>query len=196
MIHRILNNGISVNNTVSLNRKLRVSNLITLIIAVVMLGYTPMYILFDQPTGIILNSTYFTCSIVTFLLIHQKKTIPAFFLLFFASTLYFVASSIIYGTKVNLHFFLLIACILQVVLFNSQVIIKTFIGLCIVSFFSVVIWSHFYDRLIYIPQQTESAETIMGNVNLLLLFLIISLFILFFKGEMIAGQKRILEQKI
>ncbi|AEA43285.1 protein serine/threonine phosphatase [Fluviicola taffensis DSM 16823] len=160
-----------------------------------MLAYTPMYVLYKQPAGIVLNSLYFSSSILTFILIHQKKKIPAFVLLVCASMLYFVASSIVYGAKVNLHFFLLIVCMLQVVLFNSQLIIRTFIALCIVSFFSVVIWSHFYDRLIYIPQQTESAEAIMGNVNLLLLFLIISLFILFFKGEMIAGQKRILEQK-
>jgi sigma-B regulation protein RsbU (phosphoserine phosphatase) len=195
ILQRILNNGISITNSVSLNRKLRISNLISLIIAVVMVTYTPMYFVFEQPAGIALNTLYFLASILTFVLIRKKRPAPAFFTLTIGSLIYFIISTLLYGTILNLHFFLFIVCMLQVVLFNRQIIIRTFIAVCIISFFSLVIWCHFYGHLIYIQKQTETTEIVMGNVNLLLLFLIISFFTLFFKGEMIAGQKRITEQK-
>ncbi|WP_300663799.1 SpoIIE family protein phosphatase [Fluviicola sp.] len=195
MINRILNNGISVNNTDSLNRKIRVSNLIALLIAVIMIAYTPMYIYFEQPVGVIINSFFFLSALISFFLIHQKKYIVSFFVLICCSFLYFIITTLVYGTNVNLHFFMLVLCMISVVVFNSQNVIRFFIALSIISFFSLVIWSYFHGPFIQIPKQTKTMETLLGNVNLLLLFLICSLFLLFLKVLMIKSHNRIVEQK-
>ncbi len=195
MINRILNNGISVNNTDSLNRKIRVSNLIVLLITVVMIAYTPVYFYFEQPVGITINSLFFLSALTTFFLIHQKKYRIAFLVHVCSSFLYFTITTVVYGTAVNLHFFLLILCLISIVIFRNQKVVHLFIILAIISFFSLVIWAQFHDPLIKIPKQTKTLELLLGNINLLLLFVICSLFILFLKREMIAGQKRITEQK-
>lgn len=195
MINRILDNGISVNNTDSLNRKIRMSNLVALLVVTVMICYTPMYVYFEQPVGITINSLFFLSGLTTFFLIHQKHFLSAFFLHVCCGFLYFIITTIVYGTAANLHFFMLVLCMVSVVVFNSQQVIRLFVSLAIVSFFSLVIWSHFHEPLLKIPKQTETMSALLGNLNLLLLFLICSLFILFFKGEMVASHKRITEQK-
>ncbi|MNJ83607.1 Stage II sporulation protein E (SpoIIE) [compost metagenome] len=195
MINRILDNGISVNNTDSLNRKIRVSNLIALLIAVVMIAYTPMYIYFEQPVGVIINSLFFLSALITFFLIHQKKYVTSFVFHVCCGFLYFIITTLVYGTKVNLHFFMLVLCMISIVVFNSQKVIRIFLALAIISFFSLVIWSHFYEPFLQIPKQTKALEILLGNVNLLLLFLICSLFLLFLKVQMIKSHNRIVEQK-
>lgn len=195
LVRRILNNGISVNKPLALNRKIRVANLITLLIAAVMATYTPVFFLFEQPVGIAINSIYFFSAIAAFFLIHQRKTGAAFFVIIGSSFFYFITTSIVYGTKVNLHFFLLIVCMTAVVLFNRRKIVQPLIALAIVSFFLMILWGQFYDRLIYIPKQSAEAETAIGNVNLLLLFIISSVFMLFFQREMLIGHKLVTDQK-
>ncbi|WP_343748258.1 SpoIIE family protein phosphatase [Fluviicola sp.] len=195
MINRILDNGISVNNTDSLNRKIRISNLIALLVVAVMICYTPMYVYFEQPVGITINGLFFFSGLLTFFLIHQKHFLAAFFLHVCSGFLYFTITTFVYGTASNLHFFMLVICMVSVVVFNNQQLIRFFVTLAIVSFFSLVIWFHFHEPLLKIPKQTETMEALLGNINLLLLFLICSLFILFFKGEMIGSHKRITEQK-
>jgi phosphoserine phosphatase RsbU/P len=192
---RILNNGISVNNTLTLNRRIRVGNLISLLITAIMLLYTPVFFMFEQPVGIIINSIYFLSAVTAFCLIHQRFTFPAFLLIVASSFFYFVTISIVYGTKANLHFFLLIVCMTSVALFNSRRTIRILLALAILFFFSLMLWSHFYDRLIYIPKQSQTDELIIGQVNLLLLFLISCTFMMFFKNEMLYGHKIITDQK-
>lgn len=192
---RILNNGITVNNTLTLNRRIRVANLIAVLIATIMALYTPVFFVFEQPVGIAINSIYFFSAITAFCLIHQKLTFPAFFLIVGSSFFYFVMTSIVYGTNVNLHFFLLIVCMTSVALFNSRTTVRILLALAIISFFSLIVWSHFYDRLIYIPKQSHTDEIVIGQVNLLLLFLISCTFMMFFKNEMLYGHQIITDQK-
>jgi sigma-B regulation protein RsbU (phosphoserine phosphatase) len=195
LLLRILNNGISVNNTLTLNRRIRVANLITILIAAIMALYTPVFFVFEQPVGIFINCIYFFSAVIAFCLIHQRLTFPAFMLIVGSSLFYFIATSIVYGTNVNLHFFLLIVCMTSVALFNSRITIRILLAFAIIAFFSLIVWSHFYDRLIYIPKQSLTAETAIGQVNLLLLFLISCTFMMFFKNEMLAGHKIITDQK-
>lgn len=194
-IRRILNNGISVNKPPALNRRIRVANLIALLIAGIMATYTPVFFLFEQPVGITINSIYFFSAVSAFFLIHQHKTGAGFFLIVASSFFYFIMTSIVYGTKVNLHFFLLIVCMTTVVLFRSRKIVQPLLALAIISFFLMILWGHYYDRLIYIPKQSAEAETVIGNVNLLLLFIISTVFMLFFQREMLAGHKLVSDQK-
>jgi len=195
VIRRILNNGTSVNIPLELNRKIRVANLISLLITAIMGLYTPVFFIFEQPVGIVINSIYFFSAFTAFCLIHQRKNNSAFGLIVGGSFFYFVTTSIVYGTAVNLHFFLLVVCMTSVALFKARITIRVLLTLAIVAFFSLILWSHFYDRLIYIPKQSAEAESIIGNVNLLLLFMISCIFMLFFQKEMLAGQKIISDQK-
>jgi sigma-B regulation protein RsbU (phosphoserine phosphatase) len=195
MIARILNNGIATENSDSLNRKIRIGNLIALLTAVVMFCYTPIYFYYNQPAGIFNNSFFFAASIITFYLIRKKQYSPAFFFHVCCGFIYFIEGTLTYGLQTNLHFYLLIMCMISAVMFDQRKTIQGFIGFAILSFFGLIVWLQFHKPFVSIVEQSETIQTIIGNVNLLLLFLISSLFILFFKEEMLKSQKHILEQK-
>lgn len=195
MITQILNNGITTENSDSLNRKIRIGNLIALLTATVMFCYTPVYIYYDQPAGIFNNSFFFAASIITFYLIRRKQYNPAFFFHVCCGFLYFIEGTLAYGLETNLHFYLLIMCMISAVMFDRRKTIQGFIAFAILSFFGLISWLQFHKPFITVLEQSETIQTIIGNVNLFLLFVISSLFILFFKEEMLKSQKRITEQK-
>lgn len=195
MIAQILNNGITTANPDSLNRKIRICNLVALLTAVVMFFYTPLYVYYDQPAGVIQNGSFFVSSLVTFFLVRRKYYRQAFVFHVCIGIVYFIVGTVLYGLKTNLQFYMIIMCLIAAVLFDHRKTIRAFIAFAIVSFFGLITWAQFHPPFITIPAQSETVESLIGNINLLLLFLIISLFILFFKKEMIHSQKRILEQK-
>jgi serine phosphatase RsbU (regulator of sigma subunit) len=195
MITQILNNGITAENSDALNRKIRIGNLIALLTATVMFCYTPVYIYYDQPVGILNNSFFFAASIITFYLIRKKKYHQAFFFHVCCGFLYFIEGTLAYGLQTNLHFYLLIMCMISAVMFDRRKTIQGFIAFAILSFFGLISWLQFHKPFITVLEQSETIQAIIGNVNLLLLFIISSLFILFFKEEMLKSQKRITEQK-
>lgn len=195
LMDHILANGVSVNNTDSLNRKIRISNLICFIVTIVMILYTPLYFFFGEVAGVIFNCIYLFSCITTYWLLHQKKYRFAFQLYINVSYLFFVATSITYGVKINLHIFLFIVCMISVSIFNKLIITRLYIFTCSFSFLGLSIWGHFNPPLIVIEGQTPTEEVFLGYFNLMLFFLIGSIFILFFKGVMIANHKNIAEQK-
>lgn len=195
MIAQILNNGITTENSDALNRKIRIGNLIALLTATVMFCYTPVYIYYNQPAGIFNNGFFFVSSFVTFYLIRKKYYSQAFFFHICCGFIYFIEGTLTYGLQTNLHFYLLIMCMISAVMFDNRKTIQGFIAFAILSFFGLIVWLHFHKPFITALEQSETVQTIIGNVNLLLLFIIGSLFILFFKEEMLKSQKRITEQK-
>lgn len=195
MITRILNNGITTENPDALNRKIRIGNLIALLTAVVMFCYTPLYFYYKQPAGIFNNGFFFLASLVTFFLIHRKKYQQAFFFHVCCGFIYFIEGTLTYGLQTNLHFYLLIMCMISAVMFDLRKTIQGFIAFAILSFFGLITWLHFHRPFVTALEQSETVQTIIGNVNLLLLFMISSLFILFFKEDMLKSQKHILKQK-
>lgn len=195
MITRILNNGITTENADDLNRKIRIGNLIALLTAVVMFCYTPIYFYYDQPAGIFNNSFFFVASLITFFLIRKKKYSQAFFFHISCGFLYFIEGTLTYGLQTNLHFYLLVMCMISAVMFDHRRTIRGFIAFAILSFFGLITWLHFHKPFITVLEQSEIVQNTIGNVNLLLLFIIASLIILFFKEEMLKSQKRITEQK-
>jgi len=195
MITQILNNGITTENSDSLNRKIRIGNLIALLTAVVMFCYTPIYFYYNQPAGILNNSFFFVASIVTFYLIHKKQYSQAFFFHVCCGFLYFIGGTLTYGLQTNLHFYLLIMCMISAVMFDQRKTIQGFIAFAILSFFGLIVWLQFHKPFVTVLEQSETIQSIIGNVNLLLLFLISSLFILFFKEDILKSQKHILQQK-
>jgi sigma-B regulation protein RsbU (phosphoserine phosphatase) len=195
MITQILNNGITTQNPDSLNRKIRIGNLIALLTAVVMFCYTPLYFYYHQPAGIFNNGFFFFASLITFLLIHRKKYQQAFFFHVCCGFIYFIEGTLTYGLQTNLHFYLLIMCMISAVMFDRRKTIQGFIAFAILSFFGLITWLNFHKPFVTDLEQSETVQTIIGNVNLLLLFMISSLFILFFKEDMLKSQKHILKQK-
>ncbi|MGV3612812.1 MAG: PP2C family protein-serine/threonine phosphatase [Fluviicola sp.] len=195
MIAQILNNGITTENPDSLNRKIRIGNLIALLTAVTMFCYTPLYFYYNQPAGIFNNGFFFTASLMTFFLIGRKKYIRAFFFHVCCGFIYFIEGTLTYGLQTNLHFYLFIMCMISAVMFDDRKTIQGFIAFAIVSFFGLITWLQFHKPFITTLEQSETIQTIIGNVNLFLLFIISSLFILFFKEEMLKSQTRITEQK-
>ena len=195
MIAQILNNGITTKNTDSQNRKIRIGNLIALLTAVTLFFYTPIYFYYHEPIGILNNGFFFLASLITFFLIRKRFYTQAFFLHICCGFIYFIEGTLTYGLQTNLHFYLLIMCMISAVMFDRRKTIQGFIAFAIVSFFGLITWLHFYKPFITSPEQSETVQTIIGNVNLLLLFIICSLFILFFKEDMLKSQKHILKQK-
>lgn len=195
MIAQILNNGITTENSDSLNRKIRIGNLIALLTAVVMFCYTPIYFYYHEPAGILNNGFFFVASLITFFLIRRKKYSQAFFFHICCGFLYFIEGTLTYGLQTNLHFYLFVMCMISAVMFDQRKTIQGFIVFAILSFFGLIFWLHFHKPFITILEQSETVQTIIGNVNLFLLFIIASLIILFFKEEMLKSQKRITEQK-
>lgn len=195
MITRILNNGITTENPDALNRKIRIGNLIALLTAVTMFCYTPLYFYYKQPAGIFNNGFFFLASLITFFLIHRKKYQQAFFFHVCCGFIYFIEGTLTYGLQTNLHFYLLIMCMISAVMFDRRKTIQGFIAFAILSFFALITWLHFHKPFVITLEQSETVQTIIGNVNLLLLFIISSLFILFFKEDMLKSQKHILKQK-
>ncbi len=195
MITRILNNGIATENTDALNRKIRIGNLIALLTAVTMFCYTPLYFYYHESAGIFNNGFFFLASLVTFFLIHRKKYQQAFFFHVCCGFIYFIEGTLTYGLQTNLHFYLLIMCMISAVMFDRRKTIQGFITFAIFSFFGLITWLHFHKPFVTALEQSETVQTIIGNVNLLLLFMISSLFILFFKEDMLKSQKHILKQK-
>jgi hypothetical protein len=195
MIAQILNNGIATENTDSLNRKVRLGNLIALLTATVMFCYTPLYIYYKQPAGYINNGFFFAASFITFCFIQKKKYSQAFFFHVCCGFIYFIEGTLTYGLQTNLHFYLLIMCMISAVMFDNRKTIQGFIAIAIFSFFGLIVWLQFNKPFVTDLEQSQTIQSIIGNVNLLLLFLISSLFILFFKEEMLKSQKHILKQK-
>ncbi|TSJ46620.1 PP2C family protein-serine/threonine phosphatase [Fluviicola chungangensis] len=195
MIAPILDNGITTENPDSLNRKIRIGNLIALLTAVVMFCYTPVYFYYHEPAGIFNNSFFFVASLITFFLIRWKKYEQAFFFHICCGFIYFIEGTLTYGLQTNLHFYLFIMCMISAVMFDKRKTIQGFIAFAVVSFFGLTTWLHFHKPFITVLEQSETVQAIIGNVNLFLLFIIASLIILFFKEEMLKSQKRITEQK-
>jgi phosphoserine phosphatase RsbU/P len=195
MIEKVLNTGIRPTNSESLNRKIRISNLIALL-AVVLIGlYTPLYVYYAEYPGMCMNLSFWGISLFTFYLNRRHYYIPGFFLYCTAGYLYFIFGTLIYGTVTNLHFFMLVMCMIVTTLFDNAKVIRFYTGFAVAAFFGLLWWSAYFEPLVTASAEMKPLELITGNVNLLLLFFITSVFILFFKREMLRSQQRVLEQK-
>ncbi|HLP53934.1 MAG TPA: SpoIIE family protein phosphatase [Fluviicola sp.] len=195
MIERALNNGIVPGNSESLNRKIRLSNLVAWISLIVIGCYTPFYFYFNQPGGVVMNSSFLVASAINLVLIRKRHYIPAFFMHSSAGFLYFIGGTLLYGIETNLHFYMLIMCMIVSTLFDNRVVIQSYILFAIGTFFALLWWSDHYQPFITIEKEMKQAELLIGNVNLFFLFVIASLFILFFKNDMLRSQYRVTEQK-
>lgn len=84
---------------------------------------------------------------------------------------------------------------ITVVIFDNKLTIKLFIALAIVAFFTLRWFMKSKNGYINLPPETKEIEAIVGDVVFLLLFIISSVFFVFFKNENLSYQKEVLLQK-
>ena len=90
---------------------------------------------------------------------------------------------------------MLIMCLISIALFENVVILRIFIGLAVLSFFTMLIGFKNHPGLMILTEEMKDAQGIIGIVNLFLLFIITILFFTFFRRENVLFQKAILKQK-
>lgn len=195
MIKKILNTGVSIVNDDNLNRKIRISNLISLITIITMIGYIPIAVIYKMSDIIVLNALFLVFTFICIYLHRMKKHDGAFYITSWFGLIYFVSGTIFYGLVSNLHFFLLIMCLIAIALFKSNIALRIFIGLSVASFFFLLIFMKDKEGIISFTVEMQKAQAVISVVNLFLLFIITILFFVFFRRENLLFQKAIMQQK-
>lgn len=195
MIKKILNIGVLPSNLDSLNRKIRLSNLISFITILTMIAYIPASVYFQMPELIMLDALFFTTSCLGIFLHSKKKYDTAFYITCSYGLIYFISGPVLYGLLSNLQFFILIMCLIAIALFENSTALKIYISIAVLAFFLLVINLKNKSGLIPITDEMKKAEDVIGIVNLFILFFITILFFSFFRKENIIFQKAILKQK-
>lgn len=195
MLEKILNIGVLDSNEANLNRKIRVSNLISLLTIITMVGYIPVAIGFKVMGIIVLNSLFLASSIFGFYFNSKRKYTLTFYIGGFYGLIYFTFGTVFYGLESNLHFFILIMCLIAITLFSSNLVLRIYISTAVISFFSLVIFLANKPGIIKFTDEMIAAQEIISVLNLFLLFLITILFFIFFRRENLLFQKAIVKQK-
>ncbi len=160
-----------------------------------MLGYTPVAISFQMTWLVILNLLFTSSSLLGFYLHFKRHHNAAIYITCSYALIYFVFGTIFYGLISNLHFFMLIMCLLGIALFESVLILRVFIALSIISFFALLIGLKGKEGIIDLTDEMRKAQDVISVVNLLILFIVTILFFTFFRRENVLFQKAILKQK-
>lgn len=195
MLQKILNIGFAKANDVHLNRKIRISNLISFITIVIMAGYIPVAIKFGVIGILILNVLMMLSALLSFYLNTNKRYHLSFYLASGYGLVYFILGTMIYGLSSNLHFFLLIMCLIAISLFKSNMALRIYIATAVISFFVLVLTLSDGSSLYKIPAEYATIQKAISYLNLFLLFLITILFFVFFRRENLLFQSEIIKQK-
>lgn len=191
----VLNIGVRPANGDTLNRKIRITNLISLITIVFMLFFVPMAISFCLYKMALLNAIFLGLSVFNFYLHHKGLHQTSFWVSVSFGVFYFIVGTITYGLEGNTHFFLLIMCLIAIVLFDNPVVLKAYIGTVILVFFCLLMYMKNRPGTINFNESQARVQEMVNVSNLLSLFLITIIFFLFFKREQVLFQKMILDQK-
>lgn len=195
MFKKILNIGAAESNGEALNRKIRISNLISVLSIVIILGFYPLAFYLNLHLSTLILTFFFIASLSSFFLHRRGLHQAAFYSYIISGFIYFIFATLLFGLVSNLHFFMLVMCMIAVVIFDNKIVVKTFIGAAIVTFFVLRWFMNGKQGYIGLPPELKSVEEIVGTLILFLLFIITSIFFIFFKNQHLAFQKDILLQK-
>ncbi len=195
MIKKILNIGVFASNSESLNRKIRVGNLVSFITVVAMIGYIPVALFFNIMGIVVLDVIFLMSSFISFYLHSSKKYNLAFYLACSYGLIYFTFGSLFYGLESHLQFFIVIMCLIAIALFESVLALRIYIALAVSIFCILILYMQDKSGLIVIPDELKKSQYIIGIINLFLFFFITILFFTFFRRENLLFQKDILKQK-
>lgn len=193
-INTWLNNGASPENSQALNRKIRMSNLIAGFTIVVLSLYIPIFLYYHNPYDLAGNFVFLAACIVNFPLLRNGKYKTAFFMLTTLGFAYMISGGIFYGLESNLHYFLLVMCMIAAVMFDNRTTIKIYFVVGVVSFFLVEYFMYNREPIIGYSPEMKSVLKVVSYTNLFVLFLIICIFILFFKDDNLRYQREVEEQ--
>lgn len=194
-INRILNIGVVSSNPEMLNRKIRVNNLISIVTIITMVGYIPAAIYFMEVEIMLLNTLFLISAFSSFYLVSKKHYNSAFYIASAYGLIYFSFGPIFYGLPSNLHFFIIIMCLIAIALFESSIALKIYIATSVLIFFTLIIQLKNKPGLINFTEEMKKAQDVISIVNLFILFFVTVLFFTFFRRENIIFQKAILKQK-
>ena len=90
---------------------------------------------------------------------------------------------------------MLVMCMIAVVMFDNKIVVKVFIAVGIILFFSLTEFMKNKTGYINLPPGLENVQENSGKIIMLLLFIITSIFFIFFKNENLSFQKKVLQQK-
>lgn len=192
---KILNIGVVNTNSDSLNRKIRINNLISFISVVIMIGYTPLAVYLGLGVLIVLNVFFIGFSCLSFYLNSRGRYNASFYTGCTYGLVYFVYGAMLQGLDSNLHFFILIICLLAITLFQSTLILRIFLSACVLSFFLLVIFFYNKPGLIDNTPDMLKVQESVAILNLFFLFFVTILFFIFFRRDNLLYQKAIVEQK-
>jgi serine phosphatase RsbU (regulator of sigma subunit) len=195
MIKKVLNIGVFPSNSESLNRKIRIGNLVSFITVIAMIGYIPVALFFNIMGIVVLDILFLVSSCVSFYLHSSKKYNLAFYLACSYGLIYFTFGSVFYGLESNLQFFIVIMCLIAIALFDSVLALRIYITFAVSIFCVLIIYMHGKPGIIFIPEEMKKSQYIIGIINLFLFLFITILFFIFFRRENLLFQKDILKQK-
>lgn len=118
MLQKILNIGVSDVNGEILNRKIRISNLIAFLSIVILFSFLPLSIYLRSALSLNLLIFFAGASFLNFYLHTKKMHIQAFYTYTFSGFIYFIFATLTFGLLSNLHYFMLVMCMISVVIFD------------------------------------------------------------------------------
>lgn len=194
-MRKILNIGVQLNYDEGLIRRIRISNLIAFISLLVMLSYIPLSLILNVIPAIVLICFFASASLINFFLHYKKRHKTAFLFFTFAGFIYFFCATLFFGLNSNIHFYFIVMCMISAVIFENKWTFYSFILLAISCFFSLIFIMKDSNGYLIHTQTLIDVQYILGYVVVLLLFIITSIFFIFFKNENLNYQNAIITQK-
>ena len=194
-INRILNIGVISSNPETLNRKIRVNNLISFVTIITMVGYIPAAIYFMEVGIMILNALFLISAFSNFYLVSKKHYNSAFYIASTYGLIYFSFGPVFYGLPSNLHFFIIIMCLIAIALFDSSIALRIYISAAVIIFFTLIFVLKNRVGILHFTEEMKKAQDVISVMNLFILFFVTVLFFSFFRRENLIFQKAILKQK-
>jgi serine phosphatase RsbU (regulator of sigma subunit) len=195
MMNRILNTGVSDVHEDSLNRKIRILNLVSVITILFMSVFGPMALVHQIYSIALLDFLFLFITAGNFFLHRKGRFRLSFWLSSCFGAIYFTGGTIIYGLQANMHFYLLIMCMIAIVLFDRLVVIRTYLGLVTLLFLALLLYMKDHEGLVVLSPERAKVQGMINIIILFSFFLITLTFFLFFKKDNFRYQKAIVEQK-
>lgn len=194
MVKKWLHNGIYPGNSESLNRKIRISNLVGGITIMVLSGYLPLFFLSENLFDLCVNFIFLFSAIANYFLLKNRKYVFAFIYFTSVGYLFMIWGGVFYGLQSHMHYFLIIMFMITTVLIDNKKLLYAFMVLALVSFFAVEFIMK--DRIGLIGSKPElvAIQKITSYTNLFILFFVICVFIIFFKNDNLRYQQTVEEK--
>lgn len=191
---KILNIGISSKNDESLNRKIKLSNLIVFFVSIACLSYVPMHLYFELYHLMTITFAITVISVVCYVLQDRKKHVLGFTILTFSMIALFNIISMTFGLVANIHFFMLCICMTSIVFFDEARLRIFAISLTLLSFFSLLVFLPNKTELTLASAKLEAVMEIYGYFNYFIMFAFTTVFFTSFVKQNSSFQKKILTQ--